>query len=104
MMHISEISKLRNKAKENLNTLVGISQMQYVIGFESAVENVYLECSKLANIDREITQEYQARVLTFCEKLASDINQTSTLSFDMGRLEAYKMCRDVLSKSMVKSV
>lgn len=88
---------IKNKAKENLNTLVGISQMQYVTGFEAAIENIYCEANRYGNIEGIISIDGLTRLCEFCSDNQTAISSTQKFSFLQGAFEAYQICKDTLN-------
>lgn len=101
-MHISKIRMLKSKSKENLNTLVGVSQMQYSTGFESAIENVYLESNRFINIDGQVSSDGCVKLCEFCSKNQEKIELSQAYPFSQGMYEAYQLCKDTINAEINK--
>jgi hypothetical protein len=100
-MNIATINQLRNQAKNDLNTIVGIDQMQYLQGFESAVENNYLEANRYRDIDGNISVEACSILLTFISKLLDIATQNQNIYFFKGQAKALVLTKEVIEKSLV---
>lgn len=101
-MHIAKIRMIKSKAKENLNTLVGISQMQYTVGFESAIENVFCEANRYGDIEGIISLDGLARLCEFCSDNQAAVSHTQKFSHLQGAFEAYQICKDTLNAEINK--
>jgi hypothetical protein len=93
-MHISKISLLRNQSRNKLNTLSSVDQMQYILGFESTVENVYLEANKYRDIDANISISFCSLLCQFCSDNQERLESNSSFSFIKGCYDAYQLCKD----------
>jgi hypothetical protein len=99
-MNISTINQIRNQAKNDLNTIVGIDQMQYLQGFESAIENVYLESNRYRDIDGNISEESCIILLRFIVKLVDIANQNQNIYFFKGQLKALSLTKELIEQSL----
>jgi hypothetical protein len=100
VLQIAQINMLRNRAKDELNTLVGINQMQYLKGFESAVENVYLEANRSRDIDGFVSDECCKRLLNFIEDISNILESPHTIHFIKGQLAAYSLCKSTIEQCL----
>ena len=103
-MNISSISQLRNQAKNDLNTIVGIDQMQYLRGFESAVENVYLEANRYRDIEGNILDSACDKLLIFVKQLINIATNNQNIYFFKGQLSALLLCEDIIEKSLTQVI
>jgi hypothetical protein len=101
-MNISIINQLRNQAKVDLNTIVGIDQMQYLQGFESAIENIYLESNRYRDIDGNISEEACIVLLRFIMKLVDIVIPNQNIYFFKGQLKALLLTKEVIENSLVE--
>jgi len=100
--HISKINQLRNKAKDDLNTLVGINQMQYLRGFEFAIENVYLESNRSRDIDGFVSQEICDKLLIFISENVNILANHQSSNSINGQIAAYTLCKEEIEKSLAQ--
>lgn len=104
VLKISQLSQLKNKAKNDLNTLVGVNQMQYLKGFESAIDNVYLEANRYRDIDGYISDECCNKLLAFIDYLELVLGEYEDLHFIKGQIAAYVLCKKEIEKSIAQVV
>jgi hypothetical protein len=99
-MNIFTINQLRNQAKNDLNTIVGIDQMQYLQGVESAIETIDVESNRYRDIDVNIADEAINILFIFISKLLDIAIQNQNIYFFKGQLKALLLTKEVIEKSL----
>lgn len=99
-MNIADILEIKKTSISNLNTLVGIDQMQHVLGFDAAVDVVFLEASKYRDAEGYITTDNCIILCQFCSDNQEWLDCRGKNQFYQGMYDAYQLCKDLVNTAI----